>query len=134
MSYETKTEEKAFATFNMPLSINEQVVEDILITAFDSAYGGCNYFLDCYPATVGKRRGQDIFESFAKYKQNLRVTLDEESDNEVHILTPTKFLNGLRLAIQNGLPLAALTNEEPADATQADCIIQYAIFGKLIYG
>lgn len=134
MSYETEAEDFLFGSFTLPLIVTQRVVENILITAFDSIYGGCNYFLECYPTTVGNRRGQDIFESFAQHKQNLRITLDIEACNEVHILTHTKFLKGLRLAIQNGLELKVISDDYSVDAIEADCIIQYAIFGKIIYG
>ena len=133
MSHETEAEDFLFGSFTLPLIVTQRVVENILITAFDSSCGGCNYFLECYPTTVGKRRGQDIFESFAQYKQKLRITLDKELDDMVHTLTYTNFLNGLRLAIQNGLELKVITDDYPVDANQADCIIQYAIFGELTY-
>ena len=128
----TDVKEKVFGIIN--LQITEQTVEDMLFTAFDSKYGGCKYFLGSYPTTVGKRKGKDIFESFAKYAQDLEIILDEEAGGETHILTRTKLLNGLQLAVQNGINISVVSNEDRADSVEADCIIQYALFGEIIYG
>lgn len=132
----TDGKEKLFGT--IPLQITEQAVEDMLVTALDSIYGGSNYFIHSYPTTVGEPKGKDIFESFAKHGQSLEIVLiDESQDGSGHLrayLTTTNFLHGLQLAAKNGMALAVVTNEDPADSIEADCILQYALFGELVYG
>lgn len=59
------------------------------------------------------------------------VKFEEDEDNTVHFLTLPKLLEGFRL---NAMKRPWDSDLEQGDATTADCIIQYALFGKLIYG
>ena len=58
------------------------------------------------------------------------VLIDKESD-ETHHLTMDKFLKGIQMAIDCNVWDGDTYN---ADAIVGDCIFQYALFGKLIYG
>jgi len=68
------------------------------------------------------------------------VTEDEESDNEVHNLTKADLIRGIEMWVKNHRP--SFTREDgiltidggDIDGDDADSILQYAIFGKLVYG
>ncbi len=124
-----------FAKFTIRVS-NEDI-DDIVCTALE---GGINYW--CNSAEVeGEYLGE--FASDQISRGGTLKLYDAESD-DVWLLDKPKLLNGISKAITNGFLLeyewAKFDNEIitldtcQIDAEVADAIIQYALFGKIIFG
>ena len=114
-------------------------IDDIICTAFE---GGITYW--CYHA-------QSCMES--EWMKDNNITYCSEiishggdialtTEDGDYILTPHNFYTGLRMAIKEGI--VPLMDDENArdtkcidtcdiDSDIADTIIQYALFGKLVY-
>ena len=124
--------EPIVGTFAIKQDIPTQFVDDILCSAFE---GGINYWCSsAYPVDMqfpdGAKyasdclsRGRDIIlEEFDEYDDSVKL----------HLLTLKKFINGLSLYFENfGGSLIELHDNH--DAGHADCIVQYSIFGEVVY-
>ena len=101
--------------------VTDQDIDDIMSAVLD---GGITYWC-CRAEVVGISRGG-----------TLRL-YDSEADS-VYELTLDKFLNGVRLWIENEraftLTDAGQLDTGDIDALAADMIIQYALFSDVIYG
>ena len=124
-----------FAKFTVRVS-NEDI-DDIVCTALE---GGIGYW--CYRAEVeGEYLGEYASDQISR-GGTLKL-YDAESD-DVWDLDKAKLLNGISLAITNGFLLeykwVKFKNEiitidtYQVDAEVADAIIQYALFGELVFG
>lgn len=129
----------------MSVALSREDISNILITAFDSGYGGANYWVDNL---------DDDGTSF-------RVSVSKDTDGEwlaVGLapegpdagLYDSRFIGGLEVnsafnAILNGsFPIrsdlreqcvrSAAENDLDIDADVADCIAQFCVFGELVYG
>ena len=124
-----------FAKFTVRVS-NEDI-DDIVCTALE---GGINYWC-CEAEVEGKYLGEYASDQISR--GGILKLYDSESD-DVWDLDKPKLLNGISLAIINGFLLeyewAKFENEIitidtcQIDAEVADAIIQYALFGELVFG
>lgn len=153
------------------VDLDEQWVEDLLVTAFDKQYGGCNYWLnelayrDALPRLLAVHVNGRVEEDRETWDS---VTLHFERDGEkpltdfnggrvmVHLgdpgdgtVTRTVTVQGIHLAeawaeIVDTRPIRAdlveqllrsqRTGDLDVDADAADCLVQYALFGQVVYG
>ncbi|MEG1758373.1 MAG: hypothetical protein RR235_07965 [Oscillospiraceae bacterium] len=72
---------------------------------------------------------EEVLAEILEFGGSLRV-YDIEEDKD-HPMTMALLLNGFRLNAKNRPEDASI---EDGDAETADCILQYAIFGDVIYG
>ena len=114
------------------LKLTEDNIDDILVTAFE---GGINYWADSVEF-VGEPLGEYASRHLAR-GGNLRVHDSEE--NIWHDLKFEDFCRGFRTWLESGGDIYGAistvnidTGEIDADC--ADAIIQYSIFGDVIYG
>lgn len=130
--------------------VTDEFIGDILVTAFDGAYGGCWYWAksgrldwpelkDGQWATVYIKFDTDCCPSPMQrtvYRQMVAsggVKVDQETVTVgiARILAdegyPQSFRDRIRIAVQN-------LDAGEIDANDADCIIQEGLFGKQIYG
>lgn len=109
-------------------------IDDIMACALE---GGINYW--CCEAEVVEetRRGEWGHEQIAR--GGILILHDAES-NDKWELNLEKFLNGIKLWIQNGDDRYNALQEDgtidtgEVDAEMADLIIQYALFGEVQFG
>ena len=122
-----ETKEPAPWTFTVPMTLTANDVELILVTAFE---GGIDYWGRTRTPEGVKYRRRYFSEALAFDRQPVEI-VDEEEDGKVHTLDADALTKGLALYIQHrGWP-EDLGN---IDTAEADCIIQYALFGDVIYG
>ena len=127
-----------------PLSVKAEVVlreeflSDVMITAFDANYGGCWYW----------SRPADRVDSWADITDNpnvwRRVFIDVHDDEEsvLHVVDHTILARGMQAVLDaardgNYLELAAQILAQEGgdiDADAADIIVQYGLFGEVVYG
>lgn len=109
--------------------IDDIMIDDICVTAFE---GGINYWCDeakiLESSIPEKFIGMDLYASQA-ISRGASVELFDIEEEEIWLLTPENFQKGLeRCANEWNL------NLEDLDADDVDRIIQYALFGEIIFG
>ena len=111
--------------------VSDEDIDDIMSAALD---GGITYW--CGRAeVVGEYLGEYASEQISR---GGTLKLYDVEDGTVSELTLDKFLNGLRLWIENErtfeLTDAGRLDVGQIDALAADAIIQYALFNNVIFG
>ena len=111
--------------------VTDQDIDDIMSAVLD---GGITYWC-CRAEVVGDYLGEYASEQISR--GGTLCLYDSEADS-VYELTLDKFLNGVRLWIENEraftLTDAGQLDTGDIDALAADMIIQYALFSDVIYG
>ena len=111
--------------------VSDEDIDDIMSAALD---GGITYW--CGKAeVVGEYLGEYASEQISR---GGTLKLYDMEDDTVSELTLDKFLNGLRLWIENERAFqftdAGRLDVGQIDALAADSIIQYALFNDVVYG
>lgn len=111
--------------------VSDENIDDIMSAALD---GGITYW--CRRAeVVGEYLGEYASEQISR---GGTLKLYDIEDSTVSELTLDKFLNGLRLWIENErafeLTDAGRLDVGQIDALAADAIIQYALFDDVVFG
>lgn len=121
-------------SFDIEITINVSVetIDDIMCAALE---GGITYW--CGAANVvGEYLGEDASEQIAR--GGTLELVDIEDDSEVFELTRDKFLAGLKQFIIDDNRFDLIEGGEidtgMLDSADADCIVQYALFGEIVYG
>jgi len=121
-------------TIKVSYDIHNNFVDDLMVCALE---GGINHW--CYRADAKGDFFRFTYFTSECLTRGGEILLyeDEEEDNEgnplAHTLTLKKFLKGLDdyCANSNKTPDGLA---EDFDACDADNIVQYAIFGQVVYG
>ena len=111
--------------------VTDQDIDDIMSAVLD---GGITYWC-CRAEVVGDYLGEYASEQISR---GGTLQLHDSEADSVYELTLDKFLNGVRLWIENEraftLTDAGQLDTGDIDALAADMIIQYALFSDVIYG
>ncbi len=125
-------QEKVFPiTYETTVNLSTEDIDDIMTTALE---GGINYW--CSKAeVVGDYLGE--YASNQISRGGVLILHDAESD-DTWTLTRDNLLQGLRMWLTNGMDIdhgvcEGALDTSVIDACAADCIIQYALFGKLVF-
>ena len=112
------------------VSLTQQDIDDIMATALE---GGINYW--CRKAeVVGEYLGEYASEQISRGGS---LTLYDAESSDKWELTLEKFLNGVKLYFEQGCHVNVEDNAIDTcdiDANDADCIIQFAVFGEVVFG
>ena len=112
------------------VNLTQQDIDDIMVTALE---GGINYW--CRKAEVmGGYLGEAASDQISR--GGSLILHDAESSDKWE-LTLEKFLNGVKLYFEDGYNVQVEDNCIDAgdiDAGDADCIVQFALFGKVVFG
>nr|WP_325229192.1 hypothetical protein [uncultured Oscillibacter sp.] len=112
------------------VNLTQQDVDDIMVAALE---GGINYW--CREAeVVGEYLGEYASDQISR--GGSLILHDSESSDKWE-LTLEKFLNGVKLYFEDGCHVQVEDNRIDAgdiDAGDADCIIQFALFGEVVFG
>lgn len=133
-----KTEKKFEICTKITVYLTQQDIDDIMVSAFE---GGINYW--CRRVVVqGDYLGKYASEQISRGGK-LAIWLDEpfEDDKTCYVLDRDKFLAGFKLWIESdGDSYNAIDHSDGSidcgqiDAVCADEIIQYALFGEVVFG
>ena len=134
-----------YLDFAVPQSLTKKDILDILTTAIE---GGVNYYL-CLDNTtedwvasrkeLKEKTGEapcycDVAFDLMEKGKSVRFE-DQEDHNRPYELTLENFKKGCSLYAQHsGKNIHKMIDESDFDAEDADCIIQFALFGELMYG
>jgi len=106
--------------------VSEGLVDDLLCTAFE---GACNYWIEKIRVPDGYPEGADYGSDVIS--RGGYVTIGADGDH--HNLTLDKFIYGIQMHCINKPTSVSALNEDH-DGDDADCILQYALFGEVVYG
>lgn len=120
--------------------VTDEDIDDIMVSALE---GGINYWCDVAKVDEDKRVADWGHEQIARggcLKIHVEEPFDDD-DTEWYELTKEKFLNGLKRYLQTpGVEIATLPSGNymgldtgQIDANGADEIIQFALFGEVVY-
>ena len=132
------TDEKKFEVHaEITARLTQQDVDDIMVSALE---GGICYWSDC--VEVVDRYLSEYASGQISRGGKLKIHVDEpfdEANTEWYELDMEKFAQGFRLWLENGGDrYGAVSNGEvdtcEIDGEMADLIIQYALFGDLVFG
>lgn len=114
------------------IKVNAEDIDDIMACALE---GGITYWCD-EARVVGEYLGEYASDQISRGGQLLLHDMEAE---ETYLLNKEKFLSGLKLFLNDSegkiCKLDGGYGVDPAniDSNDADSIIQYAIFGELVY-
>ena len=123
-------------TFNGQAIINFSLTEEDIDDIMDAAFYGINYWC-CDAEVVGAYLGDYASEQISR---GGTIKLHDAESDDVWELTLEKFLNGVKLWIENGDDEYGAVGTDgkvdvcKIDAAMADIIIQYAIFEEIVFG
>ena len=124
------SEKKFTVRPQIEVNLTQQDIDDIMVTALE---GGINCW--CQEAkVVGEYLGEYASDQISR--GGSLILYDAES-NDKWELTLEKFLNGVKLYFEQGCHVQVEDNAIDAgdiDANDADCIIQFALFGEVVFG
>lgn len=116
--------------------VKNEDIDDIMCGALE---GGINYW--CYKAEVVE---DDYFGEYAseQISRGGSLNLYDNEEDAVYLLTKEKFMEGLKKYLENPCCGDFIERKDGkifldtcnADAEVCDAIIQYAIFGDIVYG
>jgi hypothetical protein len=133
-----------FIEISMKLTVTDGDIDDIMCTALE---GGVNYWADDCEVVNGEYLGKWAHEHLSK-GDTLRFHVMEpfdDDDTEYYDLDEEKFIKGLKMYLQDPdkpYEIVSMDLEDGyykldpgmVDADVADMIVQYALFGEIIYG
>ena len=112
-----------------PFTITDQLIDDTLCTALE---GGINYWADS--ATPDAWPEGVTYASDAVTKgAALVIAVNEDDDNPGVHLDRAAMVRGIRRYCKEFHTTPANLDDDPVDASGADAIVQYAVFGELVY-
>lgn len=133
---EKKEERFEIVEAELEIALSMEDIDDIMCGALE---GGINYW--CYRAEVVEDEYLGEYAS-EQISRGGSLNLYDSEEDAVHLLTKEKFLKGIELWAKNPVGCNCLEQKDGklrfdtcnADAIVCDAIIQYAIFGNVIYG
>ncbi len=119
----------------MEILLTQEDIDDIMVGALE---GGITYWC-CEAEVVGEYLGEYGSEQIARGGM---LKLHDNEEDKVYELTKEKFLKGIELWAKNPVGCNCLEHIDGklrfdccnADAVVCDAIIQYALFGDVIFG
>lgn len=113
------------------ISVTDEDIDDIMCCALE---GGITYWC-CEARVVGKYLGEWGHEQIARGGR--LILCDSESDDR-WVLTKKKLLSGIKKWLESGEGVRAIEDGKldcgMIDACDADLIVQYGVFGEIVFG
>lgn len=108
--------------------LSDSWIDGVIITAFE---GGINYWADEAKVVDGDYKGATYAAEVPT--RGGAVLIHDYSEDEWHTLTLDKMVEGIKAYFNKGFinPNAII---DDYDASDADCMIQLALFGEIVYG
>lgn len=124
-------------SFSTTIEVKRELVEDLLTTALDAAYGGSNYWIGDYMAHYNGRDGRTGAAIGLDYYYECitrggYIIFQPEDDDTNVTLDLERFIKGIKLWCDKFRGFGALCEDH--DANDADNILQLALWGEVVYG
>ena len=112
--------------------LTQEDIDDIMCSALE---GGITYWCDKVEVVENRYYGEWAHEQISR-GGNLKI--HDFEDNEEHFIGLDDFIEGMALALKDGYGENWFVNGaldgSQIDAEMADVIIQFAIWGEVVYG
>lgn len=125
--------------FNTAVNVTDEDIDDIMATALE---GGINYWCD-KAEVIGERLGKEGWASEQISRGGILWLQDAET-GEYYELDKEKFLTGLKKYLESPYYNGQIVDRDYYDGMKLDCgmidavdsdlIIQYALFGEIVFG
>ncbi len=136
-----KIETNSILNLNFSVLVTTEDIDDIMVSALE---GGITYWANRAKVPEEKRVAEWGHEQIARDGE-LHIHVIEpfdQKDTEWYVLTKEKFLNGLEKYLKDPKYSDCLEFVDHelridtcyVDADVADTIVQYALFGEIVYG
>jgi hypothetical protein len=116
-------------TYEYTGQLTDENIDDILVTAFE---GGINYWTNTPVRVPEWPKGVDYASSVVS--KNKPVLIFNEDENEWMELNLEKLLHGIKMFLSRRSLSCDYFSDGNFDAEDADVIVQYALFGEIVYG
>lgn len=124
------SEKKFTVRPEIEVNLSQQDIDDIMVCALE---GGICYW--CRKAeVVGEYLGEYASDQISR---GGALILHDAESAQTWELTLEKFLNGVKLYFEQGCHVQVEDNTIDTcdiDADDADCIVQFAVFGEVVFG
>lgn len=112
------------------INISELQIQDLLITAFDGAYGAVFYWAQPHRDSLKLINSEDFnMDLFKPIK-----LLDRENKNKEHVISLRDIEEGIGVMAQKYAEHFADIVNDNVDAVTADVFIQCCTFKEVLYG
>ena len=109
-----------------PIEVTEDHLDSILVGAFE---GGSNYWINSIKVAEDDYKGKKYASECVAAGGKLYIYCD--GDQSAHLLTKTCLINGLQTYLNES---KHKNWPDGGDAQTDDLILQYALFGEVVYG
>lgn len=123
------SEKKFTVRPEIEVSLSQQDIDDIMVTALDSICYWCRE-----AEVIGNYHGKYASDQISR---GGTLRLHDAESAQTWELTLEKFLNGVKLYFEQGCHVNVEDNAIDTcdiDANDADCIVQFAVFGEVVFG
>lgn len=130
----TKEAQKISFKIQIEKTVTAQEIEDIMVTALEGGIGYWACLLDDEPEFENKPKNIQTSQYAVELLllgKTIKFQDAEDDEGEIWELTIEKLLAGIA---QNTKERPHDCNIEDGDDITADCIVQYALFGEIVYG
>ncbi|MGM9969826.1 MAG: hypothetical protein ACI35S_05455 [Anaeroplasma sp.] len=109
------------------MKLSRDKISDLLCTAL---YGNCLWTVDNTTNEYLKAMGETIEDKLADILlSGQNITLIDTEEDEAYSLSLEELYRGIELFIENG----GSSNIEEYDFNDADDVLQYALFGQIVW-
>lgn len=122
---------------DVPFEITQEFIDDVLCTAFE---GGITHWCDKVVVRDNDYKGGEYASEVVSRGGVVDIVVDDgefiDIDEYKEGLNLERFINGYKLYTQWCLDrkIEILTDPAEIDAEIADIIVQFAVFGEIIFG
>ena len=109
------------------IDVTSDDLDEILVGAFE---GGSSYWADIVEVVDGDYKGGKFASDVISRGGELII---HTNDGEGHKLTQAKLINGIQIYVDNKRKNFPFNDTQP-DRMTYDNMLQYALFGELVYG
>ncbi|MEH7210229.1 hypothetical protein V7094_29160 [Priestia megaterium] len=125
--------EQVVGKVQVQMEITQSDVENVIVSSFE---GGSNYWLaldNTQPEWADKPKGEPLSTWATKLLLDGKTVhlYDREDPEERWEMTLEKVINGIQKYVAKG---GRRADKDYWDAESADCIMQYGLFDKIVYG
>jgi hypothetical protein len=110
------------------IDVTSDDLDEILVGAFE---GGSSYWADIVEVVDGDYKGGKFASDVISRGGELII---HTNDGEGHKLTQAKLINGIQIYLDNTNLQNFPFNDTQPDRMTYDNMLQYALFGELVYG
>ncbi len=119
-------------TMLVPVTITSEDIDDIMVAALEGGITNWCRGVEVVGEPLGEYASDQISRGGA-------LLLFDSESSDTWILTRDKFIRGFKLWLESdtcecGIHLNGKVDTSDIDAECADAIIQYALFGELVFG